>query len=85
MKRKRMDRENALLMLWSLSQFNDAIDNYRKVSRDYCLGRAKWEEVEAARKEANYCGIGNEKLLSIDLEVMESITDEELMEAVYGE
>lgn len=85
MKRNRMDRADALLMLWSLSQFNNAIDNYRKVSRDYCLGRAKWEEVEAARKEAHYCGVNDETLVSVDIEVMNSITDDELMEAVYGE
>ena len=85
MKKNQMSRENALLMLWSMSKYNDAIDNYRKVNRNYCLCKAKWEEVEKARRNAHYCGVSDETLVEVDIEVMESITDEEVYEAVYGE
>lgn len=81
---RKLTNDDKLLMLWSLGKYNNALDDYRKLLRDYCLCRAEWSAVEEARRSAHFCGVGDETLLEIDLDVMESITDEELHEAVYG-
>lgn len=78
-------REHALMVLWCLSERNRADDNYAKTLRNYCLCRASWEDVQAARAEAHAHGISDDRLIEIDIEVQNSITDEELYEAVYGE
>lgn len=84
-KKQREQRDRAMMILWCLSKRNEAIDAYRKVNRDYCLCRAKWEDVLEAKRNANYYGVSDEELVEVDIEVMDSITDEEVYEAVYGE
>lgn len=80
-----MTNEDKLLVLWSLSMYHESIKRYYTVTRNYCLGKATWEEVQAARKDAHFYGVNDEKLVSVDLDAMESITDEELYESIYGE
>lgn len=82
---KKMNANDARLVLWALSKRNEAIEAYRDAQRRYCLCCENWDEVQEARKTAHYYGVSDDMLVEIDIEVMNSITDEELLVAVYGE
>ena len=85
MKTKKFDNHDKLLVLWCLSKRNDAEEAYRKAIRHYCLGiNDNWDEVQKCRQEALRNGITDERLLEIDIEVANSITDEEIIKAVEG-
>lgn len=81
---KKFTDNDKRMMLWCLSERNNAEDAYRKAQRNYCLYKGTWEEVQDCRRRAHYFGISDETLVEIDIEVMNSITDEELYEVVYG-
>lgn len=82
---KKMTADDARLVLWALSKRNEAIEAYRDAQRRYCLCCENWDEVQQARRNAHYYGVTDETLVEVDIEVMNSITEEELLKAVYGE
>ena len=83
--KEREQRENGLLILWCLSERNNAREKYTKAVRKYCLTCENWAEVCEASANAHRHGISDEELIEIDIEVQNSITDEEIYAAVYGE
>ena len=80
-----MTNSDKLLVLWSLSMYHESIKRYYAAVRNYCLGKGTWEEAQAARKDAHFYGVNDEKLASVELDAMKSITDEEFYESIYGE
>ena len=80
---KEMTNHDKLLVLWCLAKRNEIKDKYRKAMRQYCLTCENWDEVQAIRSEAHHNGITDDELLDIDLDVQNSITDDELIQALY--
>lgn len=81
-KTKKDRQERGMLVFWALSMMADAEDEYRKAVRHYDLTCDNWEEVMDKRQKALFTGVSDERLLEIDIEVSNSITDEEIYEAV---
>lgn len=85
MTKKQMESyERGKTLLWCLIKKREAEENYAKAIREYCLYKCKWDDVEKARRDAHYYGVNDERLLEIDIDIQTSITDEEIMKAVYG-
>jgi len=82
MKKVKQSEEFSKVLFWGLVKRNNAEDEYRKAVRRYCLTCENWDEVQRLRENAHYYGINDERLLEIDIEVQDSITDEEILEAI---
>lgn len=82
--RKKMDNNDKLLALWSLSKANDAIEAYKKAVRKYCLTsrNSDWDAVLKARCDAYHCGVSDEVMIELDKEVINSISEADLLEVV---
>ena len=82
-KKTKKDRQKRrMLIFWTLSMRADAEDEYRKAVRHYYLFSDNWEEVLDKQKKARFVGVSDERLVEIDIEVMNGITDEEFREAI---
>lgn len=74
-RRKREQEQFGLMMLWSMSERNRAIDEYKKAVRRYCMTCDNWNEVCQASAKAHRHGVTDDELIEIDIEVTDSIAD----------
>ena len=82
MGKKKKSAERGRVLLGILINRRNTLERYEKVLRDYLLNKTKWENVEKAKEEALYWGATQDDFNEASRKAHESVTDEELLNAI---